>query len=513
MSQASKAIAEFMNSLPSDAVSLNPARPAAAARAGGWRAWRPDPPSALAWIGLAGAALLVSVSSLVWYRTYPLTSFYSEWLAMICGLILASSLVLIPRNSTLRLPGMAVGFFMLTLVMGLQLVLMDLVYPERSMFAMLYTAWSGLVIMAVANLRDRVSLEQIGLWVQAGFWFAGFVVAMSGFVQFYGLDTVFGRIVTVETGRGMIGLVGQRNYFANVVACGVVSLACLWARGRLGTLAALLTGMPMLLALAMSSSRSALAFLVVLLVVALAFQRSLGREQGRRLAWAAGAALAAYLVFQGGVTYLPASADGQNQLVTATERLIESASSSALYKVRERLYQYAWAIFLAHPLLGAGVGEYAWESFQLATSLGGNALPGIDRNAHNFVLHLLAETGIAGAACVLVPLCAWFLRFPYRSARLDETWLLAIVLMQLAQGSVELPLWYANLLAFLVLGLGLGARGGVRLPFHGVRRAVVGLLIVAGQGFFFYALWLTARQPRRVPALQPVGGVVAGAEL
>jgi len=57
---------------------------------------------------------------------------------------------------------------------------------------------------------------------------------------------------------------GQRNYFANVVSCGAVSMAYLWARGRIGTLPALLTGVPMLFALAMSSSRSALAFLLLL---------------------------------------------------------------------------------------------------------------------------------------------------------------------------------------------------------------------------------------------------------
>lgn len=469
----------------------------------------------MVWIGLIGAASLVSASSLVWYRTYPLTSFYSEWLAMVCGLFLACSLVFIPRNSNLRLPGMAVGFFLLALVMGLQLAIMDLVYPERSLISMLYAAWAGVVIMAAANLRDRVDLELIGIWVQTGFWLAGFMVALSGFAQYYSLDTIFGRILTVEAGRGMIGLVGQRNYFVNVIACGVVSLLYLWARGRIGMLATLLTGVPMILALSMSSSRSALAFLLIFLVVALAFLRSPRNAAGARLAWAAGVALTAYLLFQTVVSYLPASADGQSQLVTATERLIESASGSSLYKVRERLYQYAWAIFLSNPLLGAGIGEYAYESFQLATRLGGEALQGIDRNAHNFILHLLAETGIAGTACLLVPLCAWFLRFPYRSARLDETWLLVIVLMQLAQGSVELPLWYANLLAFLVLGLGLGDTGGARLPFHGVRRAVVAMLIVAGgltaAGLFrdyltidrwMQAVWQTEKTEGRIRGAQ-----------
>ena len=37
------------------------------------------------------------------------------------------------------------------------------------------------------------------------------------------------------------------------------------------------------------------------------------------------------------------------------------------------------------------------------------------------------------------------------------------------------------------------------MPFWWAR-TVAGLLIIAGQGLFFYALWATARQPRRAPS-------------
>lgn len=466
-----------MSSVPADVNSTHvSAERGAAGHSGGGGV---SPKSAFALVGVIGAAVMVSLPNLVWHRTYPLTSFYSEWLACVCGLAFAASLVLLPRNSEIRLPGMAIGFFMLALVMSLQLLIMDLVYPERSMFAILYAAWSGMIILAAANLRDRIGIERIAPWVQIGIWLAGFFVALSGFVQFFSLNTLFGQIVTFEQGRGMIGVVGQRNYFANVVACGVVSLAYIWARGRVGALPALLSGTPMVLALAMTASRSSIAFLGMLCVVSLLFMRSDAARTGRRLVVAAGLVLALYLAFQALIAFMPPIGGGESALVTATERLIQSASASSEYRVRERLYQYAWAIFIEHPILGAGVGEYPWESFKLATRLG-EALPGIDRNAHNFALHLLAETGVLGAACVVVPLVAWFLRFPYRSAGADDTWLLMLVLIQVAQGSVELPLWYANLLAFLVLGLGMGARGGVLLVFHGLRRKVIAALIVAG---------------------------------
>jgi len=41
------------------------------------------------------------------------------------------------------------------------------------------------------------------------------------------------------------------------------------------------------------------------------------------------------------------------------------------------------------------------------------------------------------------------------------------------------------------------------MPFWWVR-TVAGLLIITGQGLFFYALWATARQPAAVPSQAPV---------
>jgi hypothetical protein len=41
------------------------------------------------------------------------------------------------------------------------------------------------------------------------------------------------------------------------------------------------------------------------------------------------------------------------------------------------------------------------------------------------------------------------------------------------------------------------------MPFWWTR-TVAGLVIVGGQGLFFYALWATARQPRPAAELEPL---------
>mgnify|MGYP003704544577 CR=1 FL=1 len=93
---------------------------------------------------------------------------------------------------------MATGFFMLTLVMGAQLLVLDPVYPERILVAMLYSAWGGLVVLTGANMRDRVPLGTVAEWTQWAFWGAGFIVAISGYAQYYQLKTVFGTIIAAD---------------------------------------------------------------------------------------------------------------------------------------------------------------------------------------------------------------------------------------------------------------------------------------------------------------------------
>ena len=47
------------------------------------------------------------------------------------------------------------------------------------------------------------------------------------------------------------------------------------------------------------------------------------------------------------------------------------------------------------------------------------------------------------------------------------------------------------------------------MPFWWVR-TVAGLMIIAGQGFFLYALWATARQPMATPSVAPSAATARG---
>jgi len=91
--------------------------------------------SATSWvdrIGLAGIVLMLSVPFLAWHHYYPISSFYSEWLALLCGMGVAVSLLGIRRGDDIILPWLSVGFLGLVLVLGAQIVLETVTHTVRS---------------------------------------------------------------------------------------------------------------------------------------------------------------------------------------------------------------------------------------------------------------------------------------------------------------------------------------------------------------------------------------------
>lgn len=425
--------------------------------------------------GLAGALLLVAVPSLLPYHADPLRAFYQDWLAIAFGLVAALPMLIPRRGESIAVPPMALGLFGLVLVLALQVALGRVTFIESSTVGMLYVTWAALLVMAGAWLRGEVGLDRAARSVQTAFAVGGFLLSLTGFVGAYQI-AIGGMEIVMPQGASMVGAVGQRNYFANLIACGLVSMVFLWASARVRTSIAALAGAPMVLALALSASRSAWLFMALLVAFA-AFARD------RRLLL--GAAVSAGLFVGAGwsvsVGWLPipfgqdAGTDRMLEMLAATRSLELTANDTG----RSSLAIYAWHVFLAHPILGAGWSELAWNAFMLAPDLRGVQPGMIDKHCHNLALQLLAETGIVGAACVLAPLLAWFRRRPWRRPPLPETWITAIAAMQAAQAMLELPHWYGYLLGPFALVLGLGSRTAVRCTMCSIWLHIPRALLVA----------------------------------
>jgi hypothetical protein len=118
---------------------------------------------------------------------------------------------------------------------------------------------------------------------------------------------------------------------------------------------------------------------------------------------------------------------------------------------------FALRIFLAAPIAGTGVGEFAGAAFNLGLGPALTAIGEVWTSPHNLLLHLLAETGAVGGVLALGGLCAWAIAL-LRHVRTDATpalwWIVAAVGVELIHSLIEYPLWSANFLGLTALLIG-----------------------------------------------------------
>jgi O-antigen ligase len=108
-------------------------------------------------------------------------------------------------------------------------------------------------------------------------------------------------------------------------------------------------------------------------------------------------------------------------------------------------------MFCAHPWLGGGWGDYAWNQFVQTDTLGHVEM---SMNAHNIVLDLLAKIGAVGLLAVLVPLTWWAFDLRKRLCHPEVAFVSAIVAVLMVHSLLEYPLHYVFFLFPFAFALG-----------------------------------------------------------
>lgn len=431
----------------------------------------------LASLGLlfAGLALLLPF---IWPRhVYPMLTFHAEWTAFLLGMIVAA-LVLGRREAPPPLPWLSLALIGFCGLLYLQMLLGQVAYPERSVIGMFYVLWAALLVWAGAGLRARFGIEKVCLVLQGFLAAGGLLMAATGFMQYFQVRTVIGELSEPELLQGMHGVIAQRNLFANYVACGLISSIFLHVQRRIGPATAALLVVPMAVALGYSESRSAWVYIVILCAAVLWLSFAARKAVGWRT-WA----LCALAVAAFTVARLVLAADIPRYAGTAGLLwFVGIEHGDEPLAPRTLLAWHAWNIFKAHPLFGVGFGEFAWNVFQNSTHLGGNASPGLDRNAHNIVLHLLAETGLAGLALIGSGVAAWIWEILRVRITAERLWIVAVLAVQAAHSMVEFPLWFAQFLGMASLLCGVATERGVVFGVSRLGRYVTIAILVLGFG-------------------------------
>lgn len=396
-------------------------------------------------IWLATAACW-SVPFLIAPHTFPIPTFYSEFAAAVCWTALTIAVVGLGWRGSAGLPAVALAPLALIGVLILQLCVAPPINTFFSFAAMAFLLAAVVAIWLGARCRDLPGvLEALAVGVILG----GVLTVAVELLHLFrvpGLPSQFFSITPPGTARRMWGNLNQPNHVASYLAFGLAACLFLAHEYRRWRIALAVIALTFLLGMALTFSRVTWLHVVVVgALVGLAWSTRV-RGAARWLVAAAPALLlvAAYQACNWFVSYanvlwhldLPGSL-GQRMQEGAGERVL--------------LWRHAWHMFLAHPWLGGGWGDYAWNQY-VQTDLLGNVEMSL--NAHNIVLDLLAKVGLLGLFAVALPAFsfAWDLRKqPMRPAR---AFLLSVVLVLGAHSMLEYPLHYLFFLLPLAFSLG-----------------------------------------------------------
>jgi O-antigen ligase len=429
------------------------------------------------------------------YHFYPLTNFYTEWLALAFGLAAMAPMSVKRFWDEVEIPTLALWLLGFSALLLLQLIWVDIAYPEFSILGALYVIWAAWLIWLGRVLAKSCGMEQLALWLAAMLVLGGLLNAGAAVLQFYNIDTPL-RFMVASLGavqRGAYGNFGQNNHFADYVTLALVSALYLRIKGRLSQSAMAVCAAIFLYVLALSGSKTTWIYLLAL--PALSFWTR-ARSDAPRLRRAALAlalllplfALLQYAMSHYGLAIRPALPGAAYADVTPLDRFTEDMAHGLLPQsgasaLGTRLYMWHQALLMwsRAPLLGVGFGQYAGVFFQQAAELSYYHIPNFDRNAHNALMQLLAETGLAGAALVCAGLGTWLWALRRRFAATAELWwLLCLLAVLFLHSMLEYPLWHADFLGVAAILLGMGSERCLRLRLSALSRFAFPLMVAAG---------------------------------
>ena len=426
-------------------------------------------------ISLAFVGLMWVLPFLYYHHAYPITTFYQEWGAALLGLCALPLLLTARFWQAPQVPRIVLLPIGLMLVMLVQFIVGRISYFDHLLLLSLYFLFAALLMMLGQRLRDELGLSLV-VAVLATFLLVGAELnTLAGILQHYRWDTFLNSVITVKTSNAVYGNTAQPNHFANFIALGLLSLGLLHHRFSLRSWQAVLLATPMLFVLVLSGSRSAWLYLTFALALAWLWQR---RDASLRPVLFFSLIIWLGFLVMHFVVQLPFLA-GATGSITSAERLFGEAGGGS---IRFHLWREGWLIFTQSPLLGAGFGQFAYQHLQLAVSLHNSDITGLYNNAHNIVLQLAAEAGLAGVAVLFGTLGLWFWQSVVRDGRftVEHWWGFAVLAVLGIHSLLEYPLWYLYFIGIASIMLGLFDTTSYRLELRNVGRLSVAVILLLG---------------------------------
>jgi O-antigen ligase len=446
------------------------------------------------YLSLAVLCLALTIPFAVVNHTYPIPTFYAEFSALALFLVLGGAMALIVRLSEPRVPFATPVIALMPLVLGLLLVAQTVVLPVAQ--PSMNWLGGGYLLASFIAVHTGYGFVRAGLgekalrWGAAALIVGGLFAVFCQVVQLFHMEAKFSPFVVaynVVIERRPFGNMAQANHLATYIAFATAGALYLVQTRRLPVIAWLVFSAIFSAGLALTVSRGPWLQMGVIAVggfwMAFIQGRSTvaddpdgsanGAARRKTRAWLIPVVLLV-LFFAVNAAIRWANLRYQLELSQSAAERMQDANQIA---PRLALWKYGWTMFLTHPLLGVGWGEFPLHQFEFVRELGGVE---IANNSHDIFIDLLAKTGLLGMAIVLFSVVCWLvrvLRAPHTPARIFALSLLGVLMMH---ALVEYPQQYMFYLMPAMLIFGLLETRPLRLVSRSFSYGMYVVLVVLG---------------------------------
>jgi len=451
-------------------------------RDGGRPSWRIDTGR----LSLALVGLMCVLPFVSGYHPFPIFHFYQEWIALfvgVCalGLLAGRRFGLDPKAPPLVIVPVALAALVL-----LQTALQMVTFSGYALAAVLYLLWAALLMVLGQHLRERVGFQRVVRTLSLFLLVGGELNALIGLLQYFGVEGLLGLPIIGTVQSRIPGNIAQSNHYANYISLGLIALGWLYARCDWGRWRTAGLALPLVVVLALSGSRAAAVYWVVLVgVTAIVGRRLL---EWRRLQIYTVAILVAYALANGAIR-IPWTAPRAGGVSTGASA--EGASTSAasggarLFQTstdegRLLIWKNTSRIISSAPILGVGYGQLAWEFFVRGPDFRTPSLTGLYDNAHNIFIQIAVELGLVGFLVLVLPMLVWLNSLRRAALPLEWWWGAMLLTVEGVHSLLEFPLWYAYFLGLTAFLLGFMDVRSYRVELRRAGRAAIAAALVMG---------------------------------
>jgi O-antigen ligase len=424
---------------------------------------------------LVTALLFLScLTSLFPFHIAPVTSFFEEWSSAVCFVAAAGLLTFFLRAKDVCMPRLVVLPLALIAVCIWQAAVGRISDPSRASYFLLMPLLLILTLWVAGNIESLVSSTRAIGAIAGGALTLGLAQLALCFVQYQGYATSTDWIVDpMLQPLRMTGNVAQPNLLALLFAFAIAAALYLGMTGSIRVWLVRLVCALIFIGIGLTGSRvGALDALVVLGAAPFLLQRS---EDGSRMLGVKRAALGCVLFLASQWLLVPLVAALLNGGDTGI--LARGGNLGASTSFRFAHWTVAWHMWLANALLGVGWMGYPGHQIDFIDAVVRDEPVS---HAHNLVLQLLAEGGLAGFIAVSLPVLIW-LRSVLRSDRTPgRGYALLLAMVFAAHSQLEFPYAYMYILLPVVFIMGLADPVRISLARMAVARwSIVGCTVVA----------------------------------